>query len=56
MNTEISANQITYKDADKPIAAEVMRLSKEIEKVTKKTQMVYNNRHYIKHCLVKAEE
>lgn len=56
MNTEITNNQITYKDADKPQAAEVMRLSQEIEKVTKQTQKIYNNRHYIKHCLVKAEE
>ena len=56
MNIEVNANQINYKDANKPKAAEVMRLSKEIEKVTKKTQKIYNNRHFIKHCLVRSEE
>ncbi len=55
MNVALMAGQVHYKDAFKPQSKKIIKLSSQIEEITKMTQRVYDNKNYVKLCLVLDE-
>jgi hypothetical protein len=56
MNEIIVVGQVDFKSASKPKNNEVIELSGMIEKTAQNIQNIYDNKNFVKYCMILQEE